>query len=81
MNFLINQGQVMYWGTSRWTPFEMMEAYSMAKEFKLIGPVCELAEYHWFHREKPEVYMAELYNKIGQEQRAKAKLAGEICAI
>ena len=32
-----------------------------------IGPVCELAEYHWFHREKVELYMAELFNKIGKK--------------
>ena len=25
----------------------------------------ELSEYHWFHREKVELFMAELYNKIG----------------
>lgn len=30
-----------------------------------VGPTLELSEYHWFHREKVELYMAELYNKIG----------------
>lgn len=68
MNFLVEKGEIMYWGTSRWTPVEMMEAYSLAKEFKLVPPVCELAEYHWFHREKVEVYMAELYNKMGEKK-------------
>jgi len=55
----------MYWGTSRWSPFELHEAYHKAKEYKLVAPVCEIGEYHWFHREKVELYMAELYNKIG----------------
>ena len=50
---------------SRWSPFELFEAYSKAKEFGFVGPTCEIAEYHWFHREKVELYMAELYNKIG----------------
>ena len=36
-----------------------------AKEYRFVGPTCEIAEYHWFHREKVELYMAELYNKIG----------------
>ena len=36
-----------------------------SKEYRLIGPTVELSEYHWFHREKVELYMAELYNKIG----------------
>ena len=26
----------------------------------------EISEYHWFHREKVELYMAELYNKVGK---------------
>ena len=28
MTFLIEAGLVMYWGTSRWTPFEIFECYS-----------------------------------------------------
>jgi len=65
MTFLIDAGMVMYWGTARWTPFEIFEAYAASKEFRLIGSTVELSEYHWFHREKVELYMAELYNKIG----------------
>lgn len=29
MNFLLNQGLIMYWGTARWSPFEIFEAYSI----------------------------------------------------
>jgi len=65
MTFLIEAGMVMYWGTSRWSPFEIFECYSTSREFRLIGPTMELSEYHWFHREKVELFMAELYNKIG----------------
>jgi len=65
MTFLIDAGMVMYWGTSRWTPFEIFEAYSTSKEFKLVGSTVEMSEYHWFHREKVELFMAELYNKVG----------------
>jgi len=65
MTFLIDAGMVMYWGTSRWTPFEIFEAYSVSKELHLIGPTVEMSEYHWFHREKVELFMAELYNKVG----------------
>lgn len=67
MTHLIDHGKVMYWGTARWSPFELFEAYSKAKEFRLVGPTCEIGEYHWFHREKVELYMAELYNKIGEQ--------------
>ena len=56
----------MWWGTSRWSPFELFEAYHKAKEYGVVAPIVEIGEYHWFHREKVELYMAELYNKIGK---------------
>ncbi|XP_074654301.1 voltage-gated potassium channel subunit beta-2-like isoform X4 [Tubulanus polymorphus] len=61
---VINQGWAMYWGTSRWSPMEIMEAYSVARQFNLIPPVAEQAEYHLFQREKVEIQMPELYSKI-----------------
>ncbi|XP_049342319.1 voltage-gated potassium channel subunit beta-3 isoform X2 [Astyanax mexicanus] len=65
MTFVINQGLAMYWGTSRWSAMEIMEAYSVARQFNLIPPVCEQAEYHYFQRDKVEVQLPELYHKIG----------------
>ncbi|XP_061098740.1 voltage-gated potassium channel subunit beta-1-like [Conger conger] len=65
MTYVINMGMSMYWGTSRWTAMEIMEAYSVARQFNLIPPVCEQAEYHFFQRDKVEVQLPELYHKIG----------------
>uniref|UniRef100_A0A8C0ZYK2 Voltage-gated potassium channel subunit beta-1 n=1 Tax=Castor canadensis TaxID=51338 RepID=A0A8C0ZYK2_CASCN len=65
MTHVINQGMTMYWGTSRWSAMEIMEAYSVARQFNMIPPVCEQAEYHLFQREKVEVQLPELYHKIG----------------
>ncbi|XP_039193912.1 voltage-gated potassium channel subunit beta-3 isoform X2 [Crotalus tigris] len=65
MTYVINQGMAMYWGTSRWSAMEIMEAYSVARQFNLIPPVCEQAEYHMFQREKVETQLPELYHKIG----------------
>lgn len=65
MNYVINKGWVMYWGTSRWSPVEIMEAYSNCRQFNCVTPIVEQAEYHLFYRDKPELYMPELYNKIG----------------
>ncbi|XP_052213140.1 voltage-gated potassium channel subunit beta-2-like isoform X4 [Dreissena polymorpha] len=62
---VINQGWAMYWGTSRWSPTDIMEAYSVARQFNLIPPVAEQTEYHLFQREKVELQMPELYHKIG----------------
>ena len=42
------------------------EAYSVARQFNLIPPICEQAEYHMFQREKVEVQLPELYHKIGE---------------
>ncbi|XP_038642635.1 voltage-gated potassium channel subunit beta-3-like [Scyliorhinus canicula] len=65
MTYLVNQGKAMYWGTSRWSTVEIMEAYSMARQFNLIPPSCEQAEYHFFQRDKVEAQLPELYHKIG----------------
>nr|KAG5702509.1 hypothetical protein BaRGS_015141 [Batillaria attramentaria] len=62
---VINMGWAMYWGTSRWSPMEIMEAYSVARQFNLIPPSAEQAEYHLFQREKVEIQMPEMFNKIG----------------
>ncbi|XP_048488857.1 voltage-gated potassium channel subunit beta-2 isoform X7 [Plutella xylostella] len=65
MNFVINQGWVMYWGTARWSPTEIMDAYTNCRQFNCVTPIVEQTEYHMFCREKPELYMPELYHKIG----------------
>nr|KAF6305295.1 potassium voltage-gated channel subfamily A regulatory beta subunit 3 [Pipistrellus kuhlii] len=65
MTYVINQGLALYWGTSRWGAAEIMEAYSVARQFNLIPPVCEQAEHHLFQREKVEMQLPELYHKIG----------------
>ncbi|MGH0118303.1 UNVERIFIED_CONTAM: hypothetical protein FKN15_049324 [Acipenser sinensis] len=80
MTHVINQGMAMYWGTSRWSSMEIMasystllsipglhlhpEAYSVARQFNQIPPICEQAEYHMFQREKVEVQLPELFHKI-----------------
>ncbi|KAK7794166.1 hypothetical protein R5R35_005367 [Gryllus longicercus] len=65
MNHVICMGWAMYWGTARWSPVEVMEAYTNCRQFNCVTPICEQAEYHMFCREKTELYMPELYNKIG----------------
>merc|ERR1719300_2229009 len=65
MSYLINTGQILYWGTAKWSPVEIFETFSIARSHHCIAPLAEYAEYHPFHREKVELYMAELYNKVG----------------
>lgn len=63
--YCINQGMAMYWGTSRWNPIEIMEAYTVARQCQLVPPVAEQTEYHMFHRDKVELQLPELCQKIG----------------
>ncbi|XP_026463990.1 LOW QUALITY PROTEIN: voltage-gated potassium channel subunit beta-2-like [Ctenocephalides felis] len=65
MHYVISQGWAMYWGTARWTPVEIMEAYTNCRQFNCVTPIVEQTEYHMFCREKAELYLPELYNKIG----------------
>jgi aryl-alcohol dehydrogenase-like predicted oxidoreductase len=44
---------------------EIMEAYSVARQFNLIPPTCEQAEYHLFQREKVEILLPDVFQKIG----------------
>lgn len=76
MTFVIDQGMAMYWGTSRWNAVEIMEAYSIARQFNLVPPVCEQAEYHYFQRDKVELHLPELYHKIGVGAMTWSPLAG-----
>ncbi len=45
MTYLINNGMIMYWGTSRWGPVEIYECFTKGRELGMIGPICELGEY------------------------------------
>ena len=54
MNTLIQQGKILYWGTSEWANDEIMAAIAVAKEYKLIGPTMEQPQYNMFERTKVE---------------------------
>ncbi len=65
MNHLIQQGKILYWGTSEWSGVELMEAHMVAKANNLIGPVMEQPQYNMFHREKVEVEYKKIYSTVG----------------
>ncbi|MCD6065215.1 MAG: aldo/keto reductase [Bacteroidetes bacterium] len=65
MHDLIQQGKVMYWGTSEWSAQEIMEAYSVARQYHLTPPTMEQPQYNLFHRERVEVEYQKLYREIG----------------
>jgi len=65
MNTLIEQGKVLYWGTSEWSAREIQEAKHVADRLNLIGPTMEQPQYNLFHREKVEQEFAPLYRSPG----------------
>ena len=65
MNTLIQQGKILYWGTSEWSGVEIMEAHRVAQAYHLIGPVMEQPEYNIFNRHKVENDYLELFKNVG----------------
>lgn len=65
MSDLIQQGKVLYWGTSEWSAQQLMEAYGAARQYNLVPPTMEQPQYNMFHRERFEVEYARLYSEIG----------------
>jgi len=65
MNLLIQQGKVLYWGTSEWSAQQIMEAHLVARTNNLIPPAMEQPEYHLFNRQRVESEYANLYTRYG----------------
>jgi voltage-dependent potassium channel beta subunit len=65
MNILIQQGKILYWGTSEWSGAEIAEAHMVAKQLGLEGPAVEQPEYNLFQRHKMEVDYYTIFKNIG----------------
>jgi voltage-dependent potassium channel beta subunit len=65
MNTLIEQGKILYWGTSEWSTQEIMEAHMIAAKNNLIGPAMEQPEYNLFNRNKMENEYLQIFKTVG----------------
>ncbi len=65
MNNLIQQGKILYWGTSEWSGVEIMEAHRVAQSFRLIGPSVEQPQYNLFERNKMENDYLQVFKNVG----------------
>ncbi len=65
MNTLLQQGKILYWGTSEWSAAEIMEAISIAKQNHLIGPSMEQPQYNLIERTKLEKDYLLLFQQYG----------------
>jgi voltage-dependent potassium channel beta subunit len=65
MNTLIQQGKILYWGTSEWANDEIMAAFVFAEKNHLIGPTMEQPQYNMFERTKIEKDFLLLFRDYG----------------
>ncbi len=65
MNILMQQGKILYWGTSEWSGAEIMEANEVAKRLGLVGPAVEQPQYNLFERHKVEADYQQVYSSYG----------------
>lgn len=65
MNTLIQQGKILYWGTSEWASDEIMAAFVCAEKYHLIGPTMEQTQYNLFERSKLEKDYLLLFRDFG----------------
>ncbi len=65
MNHLLQQGKIIYWGTSEWSGVEIMEAHRVAQQYNLIGPSVEQPQYNLLERAKIENEFSMIFNTVG----------------
>ena len=65
MHNLIQQGKILYWGTSQWSGAEIMEAHRVSQQYGLVGPTMEQPQYNMFERFKVEQDYLPVYKNVG----------------
>jgi len=65
MDYLVNQGKALYWGTSEWSAQEITEAHAVAQKLGLHAPKFEQPQYNMLHRKRFEVEYQPLYIQFG----------------
>jgi voltage-dependent potassium channel beta subunit len=65
MHNLIQQGKILYWGTSQWSGAEIMEAHRVAQQYNLIGPSMEQPQYNMLERYKMEMDYLPVFKNAG----------------
>lgn len=65
MHNLVQQGKVLYWGTSEWSAQEIQEAIMVARVNHLVPPTMEQPQYNMFVRHKVEIEYRKLLEEYG----------------
>ena len=77
-NRIIEDGKALYWGTSEFTPQQIMKVMECCERHDLIKPIVEQPEYSLFVRKNVEADLAPLYDEYGLGATIWAPLAGGI---
>ena len=65
MHNLVQQGKIIYWGTSEWSAQQITEAHAVANRDHLTPPTMEQPQYNLLHRDKVEGEFLPLYERYG----------------
>ncbi|NDJ52950.1 MAG: aldo/keto reductase [Chloroflexi bacterium] len=65
MHDLIQQGKILYWGTSEWAAEQIQEAQHLAERYNLHPPVLEQPQYNLFARARFEQSILPMAKKWG----------------
>lgn len=65
MTDLVHQGKILYWGTSEWEAWQVMEAYGIARQYGLIPPAMDQPQYNLFHRKRVEDTLMPVCRELG----------------
>ncbi|WP_419831490.1 aldo/keto reductase [Endozoicomonas atrinae] len=78
MHNLIQQGKILYWGTSEWSAQQITEAHAAALAHNLTPPTMEQPQYNMFHRDRVEAEYRTLYENYGMGTTIWSPLASGI---
>jgi voltage-dependent potassium channel beta subunit len=65
MSILIQQGKILYWGTSEWRAVQIAMADGVAKKRNLIPPSMEQPQYNMFRRRRVEYELMNVCDCLG----------------
>lgn len=65
MNTFIQQGKILYWGTSEWEARDVARAHGIALQHHLIPPTMEQPQYNLFHQRRVENDLMPLVSELG----------------
>jgi voltage-dependent potassium channel beta subunit len=65
MTCLVQQGKVLYWGTSEWQAAQIVQAIGVARQYNLIPPSMEQPQYNLLHRKRVEDELTPVCKEFG----------------